>query len=306
MKKIQLHLHPYFLMALAIIGSAMLLSVSVQGQDDLDDLLDDMEEEKVEYTKATFKSTRVINLHSVEKVTGGELEFRISHRFGALNGGAYELFGLDQATIRFGLEYGINDWLMVGFGRSSFEKTYDFFAKGNILRQSTGKRNMPVSVLYFAGMYINTLNWVDPDRDNLASSRFSYAYQLIIGRKFSNRLSLQLSPTVVHRNLVQTREDANTIYALGTSGRVKLTNRLAINAEYIYRLPSGDAPNIENFKNSFSLGFDLETGGHVFQLHCTNSLPMIEKGFVTETTQSWLDGGIHFGFNITRRFVIVR
>lgn len=259
------------------------------------------EEETVLYTTASFKTTRVINLHSLENVAGGVLDVKISHRFGTLNRGVYELFGLDGATIRIGADYGVTDQIMIGLGRSSFEKTYDAFIKYKFLRQSSGKRNMPISAAVFASAAINTLRFPEDGRDYLFSSRLFYTYQLIVGRKFSEALSLQLSPTVVHRNLVATSDEKNDVYALGVSGRFKLTKRLTLNAEYIYLLP--DQVN-ENIRNSFSIGFDIETGGHVFQLHFSNSTSMIEKGFVAETTGDWTDGGIHFGFNISRVFTL--
>jgi hypothetical protein len=122
---------------------------------------------------------------------------------------------------------------------------------------------------------------------------------VIIGRKFSNGFSFQVSPSLVHRNLVATHEESNNVYALGFAGRVKLNKRLSINAEYIYVFPDQLA---EEYRNSLSIGFDIETGGHVFQLHFTNSTSMIEKGFIAETVGNWADGGVHFGFNISRVF----
>ena len=275
---------------------------SLWGQEDLLSLLGE-EEEKIDYVTSSFKTTRVVNLHSLESTAAGVLDVKISHRFGMLNRGIYELFGLDLATIRIGADYGITDQLTIGLGRSSFEKTYDGFLKYKFLRQSTGKRKMPVTAALFASSAIQTLRWQDPDRDNLFSSRLFYTFQLIVGRKFNESLSLQLSPTVVHRNLVPTAAEENDVYALGAAGRIKLNKRVTLNAEYIYLLPDQVAPD---YQNSFSIGFDIETGGHVFQLHFTNSTSMIEKGFVAETTGDWFDGGIHFGFNISRVFTLVK
>jgi len=255
-----------------------------------------------EYATAAFKTNRVINLHSLESTAGGVLDFKINHRFGFINGGPYEFFGLDNAMMRLGFDYGITDQLTVGIGRSSFQKSFDGFLKYKILRQSTGKKVMPVTLAVLASSSLNSVKWADPTRDNYFSSRLFYTYQLIVGRKFSDRLSLQLSPTLVHRNLVATRAEKNDVYALGAAGRIKLTNRLAINAEYIYVLPDQLGPD---YHNSLSLGVDIETGGHVFQLHFTNSTSMIEKGFITETVGQWEKGGIHFGFNVSRVFTIV-
>ena len=261
------------------------------------------EEETIDYTTASFKTNRVVNLHSLESTAGGVLDVKISHRFGTLNGGTYELFGLDNASIRIGADFGISDRITIGLGRSSFQKTYDGFVKYKFLRQSTGKRNMPITAALLASTAVQTLKWQNPDRENYFSSRLYYTYQFILGRKFSEGLTLQLSPTVVHRNLVETSAESNDVLALGAAGRIKLSKRITLNAEYIYVLPDQLAPG---FRNSFSLGFDIETGGHVFQLHFTNSTSMIEKGFVTETNENWLDGGIHFGFNISRVFTVVK
>lgn len=277
----------------------ILIFCSYEGrtQDDLLSLLE--EEEIIDYTIASFKTNRIINLHSIENTDAGVLDVKISHRFGFINGGIRELFGLDQASIRIGGDFGITDRFMVGFGRSSFEKTYDGFLKYKILRQSTGKTKMPITASIFASSAIKTIRFQDPDRENLFSSRVYYTYQLLLGRKFSEGFSFQLSPTLVHRNLVRTSSESNDVFALAGAGRIKLSKRTSLNAEYIYVLPDQLAPG---FRNSFSIGFDIETGGHVFQLHFTNSTSMVEKGFITETSGNWGDGDIHFGFNVSRVF----
>ena len=258
-------------------------------------------EEEQSYTTATFKTTRIINMHSVENAAAGVMDFRISHRFGFINTGAYDLFGLDQALMRIGLEYGVTNRLMVGFGRSNVNKAYDSFLKYKVLRQGSGKRNIPVSVSYFASAVCNTVKWADPNRDNYFSSRMQYTHQLLIGRKFNNDLSLQLTPTLVHKNLVPTLQDKNDILAMGFGGRYKLTQRFSVNGEYIYVLPNQIT---STFYNSLSLGVDIETGGHVFQLHLTNSTSMLEPGFITESVGQWKNGGIHFGFNVSRVFTV--
>ena len=196
-----------------MIMAAVSGQVIAQQEQDLLSLLG--REETTEYAAASFKTNRVINLHSLENTAPGVLDAKISHRFGFLNGGFYELFGLDQATIRIGLDYGITDRLAIGVGRSSFEKTYDGFAKFKILRQRSGSKNVPVTVALLGSAAIQTTRWADPDRDNLFSSRLYYTGQLIIGRKFSNAFSLQLSPTIVHRNLVKTFEEENDVLAIG-------------------------------------------------------------------------------------------
>lgn len=271
-------------------------------EDDLLSLLGE-EEETTEYANASFKTNRVINLHSLESTSAGVLDVKISHRFGTLNRGAYELFGLDNASIRIGADYGITDQITIGLGRSSYQKTFDGFVKYKFLRQSKGKKVMPVTAAFLATTAVQSMKWQNPDRENYFSSRMYYTFQLILGRKFNENFSLQISPTVVHRNLVKTANEAHDVYALAAAGRIKLTKRVAINAEYIYVLPDQLLPG---FRNSLSVGFDIETGGHVFQLHFTNSTSMIEPGFITETVETWGNGGIHFGFNVSRVFTVVR
>ncbi len=276
--------------------------VSAQ-EDDLLSLLG--EEETTDYTNASFKTNRVINLHSLESTAEGVLDFKISHRFNPVNNGFYDIFGLDGANIRFGLDYGLSDVITIGVGRSSLEKTYDGFVKYKFLRQSTGKKTMPLTAALLLTSSINTLRWANPDRENYFSSRLAYTTQLILGRKFSESFSMQLSPTMVHRNLVKTNAEKNDVYALGVGSRLKLSKRVAINGEYIYVLPDQLSTD---FYHSLSVGLDIETGGHVFQLHFSNSQSMVERGFITETSGQWnsaLDG-VRFGFNISRVFTLKR
>lgn len=296
MKKIYLFL---FLLLFAI--------GSLNAQDDLLSLLGD--EQTTDYTTATFKTTRIVNGHSTENVGEGVLDFKISHRFDPVRNGLYDMFGLDGARIRIGLDYGISQRLMIGVGRGGREKIIDGFAKYKLLRQSTGKSNMPISLSYLIDAQIVTLKFVDPERDNKFSSRLFYTHQLLIGRKFSERISLQLMPTLVHRNLVLTTKDKNDVFSIGAAGRIKLTRRVTINAEYYY-VPDGQIT--QEFANALSIGFEIETGGHVFQLHFTNAADMTYKGFVTETAEDWffknaegkMMSGIRFGFNISRVFTL--
>jgi hypothetical protein len=253
------------------------------------------------YATATFKTTRLINGHTVENVGKGVLDFKISHRFGKLNNGSYDLFGLDNASMRMGFDYGINRYLMIGIGRSTFEKTYDAFFKIKLLRQSNGKRNMPITLSYIPTIALKTLKYEDPDRVNYYTSRLYFTHQLIIGRKFSEGTSIQLMPTLVHRNLVKYAAESNELFSVGIGGRQKLTKRISLNVEYYYQVPGY---KLKGTTNSLSLGFDIETGGHVFQLHFTNSRGMNERTFISETTGEWGKGDIYFGFNISRVFTI--
>ncbi|MEO0333448.1 MAG: DUF5777 family beta-barrel protein, partial [Bacteroidota bacterium] len=171
------------------------------------------------------------------------------------------------------------------------------YVKFRLLQQQSGIKNIPVSVVGFSSIAINTLR--NNEQDISFSSRLDYTYQLLIARKFSNRLSLQLTPTLVHRNLVEKRENPNDLFALGLGGRYKFNQRVSLNAEYFLRT---NAETESLYNDAFAVGIDIETGGHVFQLHLTNAQSMIEEGFITETTGDFFSGDIHFGFNISRVF----
>jgi hypothetical protein len=281
----------------------LLIPTGIMAQNDLMDLLNDSTSREIDYATAIFKSSRIMNGHSVVSMPPGQLDVRFSHRFGRLNTGAYEFWGLDQANVHFSFEYGVCKWMMLGIGRGTYEKTYDGFAKFTILRQSSGAKEMPVTVSAFSSIAVNTLKWSDPEKKNYFSSRLSYVAQVLVARKFSEAFSAQLTPSFVHRNLVPTELDPNDLWALGAGGRIKLTKRISFNAEYFYLLTPKTYMS-EPVYNPLSLGFDIQTGGHVFQLLFTNSLAMIEKGFIGETTGQWKRGDIHFGFNISRVFTL--
>jgi hypothetical protein len=252
-----------------------------------------------EWVHQTFRDTRVVSGHSVETNDGGQMKFIIGHRFGEVSGGAYELFGIDQSTIRFGLDYGITNNFTVGIGRSSFEKTYDGFLKYRILQQRSGEKPMPVTVTALSSIAVYGLKWDDPDRENYFTSRLYYSFQALIARKFSDTFSLQLMPSLVHRNIVPTDEVAHDVLSLGAGGRFQVSSVVALQAEYYYTPQDQLGPGRTN---SLSVGVDIDTKGHVFQLHVSNSRGMIEKFLITETTGDILDGDLHLGFNITRDF----
>lgn len=265
-------------------------------QDDLLQALEQQEPEEGYYTLATFKGSRLINGHSVEMRKRKELDFIISHRFDRLNSGVYTLFGLDESNVRLGLDYGLNNRLNIGIGRDSFQKVYDGFIKYKLLRQGEGKGMAPLSVVAFASTAVKTLR---SPLDLTLSNRMAYTWQLLLARKFSERLSLQLMPSLLHRNLVLTEQEANDLFALGAGGRFKLSKRIALNLEYYYQL---NQYSQEANHNALAIGFDIETGGHVFQLHFTNARAMHEQGFIAQTNGNFAEGDIHFGFNISRVF----
>ncbi|NEW81209.1 MAG: hypothetical protein GZ094_02430 [Mariniphaga sp.] len=268
---------------------------------DLDALLDKELKPQTTYATATFKSTRIVNGHSVERMKKNQLEFRVSHRFGQVNDGSYNLWGLDQGTIHLALEYGLTDWLEVGIGRSTYEKTFDGFGKVSILRQSSGVKNMPVHLSYLLSTELISFK-TNPEKYKDVFSRMSFVNQILIARKFNESFSAQLTPTFIHRNLVPTELERNDLFAMGVGGRYKLSKRIALNVEYyyVYRQNSSSLP--VTYYNPLSVGIDIETGGHVFQIMLTNSQAMREGGFIGKTTGSWSDAGIRLGFNISRVF----
>ncbi len=279
---------------------SLLILKNTYSQDLLDEFGADVKPKA--YTYATFKSSRIIIGQSIENPAKGNLNFSISHHFGAINDGPYGFYGLDRSTIRIGLEYGITDRLSLGLGRSTLQKTIDGFVKYKILRQKTD-RGMPVTVSYFFDVASNGLHFTHPEWTNYFSSRLSYVHQLLIARKFSNSFSFQLTPSLVHKNLVVQNTEPNDIVTIGGGGRYKLSKRVSVNAEYHYILTNQTR---KDYDNSLSLGVDIETGGHVFQLFVTNSQPLFERGFLTETQGTWGKGFIYFGFNIIRTFTIVK
>ena len=279
--------------------TALFMAVFQANAQDLDAILDSVTPETKNYTTATFKGTRILNGHSIENRKKGVTEFVISHRFGRLNTGLEELYGLDVSYVRFALERGITDDLMVGLGRSSFDKTYDGFVKYKILKQRDIKNTMPVSVSAFGSIAYRTLKDFDPENEPTFSQKLSYVTQLLIARKFSSSFSLQVMPSFVYRNSVKTNDDPHGIFALGFGGRAKITKRMAINLEYHYTVNPLESLDTTN---SLAFGLEIETGGHVFQIILSNSEQMIERGFITESTDNFFDGDIHLGFNISRAF----
>jgi hypothetical protein len=261
------------------------------------------------YVTGTFKATHIVNMQTVESPANGAMIFLIQHRFGAINSGSYNFFGLDGgATIRIGLDYGITDRLDVGIGRNSSQKTYDGYLKVKLLRQTDGNNKIPVSV-----SVLGTISKITDSNYTKAifpafSNRPAYTLELLIARKICSSLSLQLTPTYISYNYQYGLADKTDIFALGIGGRLKLTKRMSINAEYNYLLPN----QIDSFKganlaaakrhNSFSLAWEIETGGHVFQMVFSNSQNLMETQYLTQTTGRWGNGDIYFGFNISRNF----
>jgi len=277
------------------------ISIVSYSQDDLLDILEDETPESIsaDIITATFKGTRIVNGHSIENKKDKELEFIIGHRFGRVNTGLYDLFGLDNANIRFALEYGLTDNFTIGAGRSSFEKTYDGFLKYSLIKQRKGKNSFPVAISLFGSVALKTLKAEFGFEERTFSESLSYVGQVLIAKKFNSSFSMQITPTYIHRNTVQVVEDPHSIFALGLGSRIKLSKRVALNGEYFLAFNESESINA---RNSLAFGVDIETGGHVFQIIVSNAITMIEKSFIAETTGNFFGGDIHLGFNISRTF----
>lgn len=284
----------------------LITPLAVFAQEDLLGELEKGTQEEVNYAFATFKGTRLGNGHTIETKNAGALEFIFQHRFGPVSGGAYELFGLDQADVRLGLDYGITDNLSVSISRNSVDKTMDGYFKYKAIRQSSGAKTFPVTITALAGMAYKLSPKDFEEGSGLENvDRLSYTGQLLIARKFSTNFSFQLMPTFIHKNLVEYNEE-NDQFALGLGGRIKLTKSVAITGEYYhnFNLPDNDEVEDPFYKryNSLTFGIDIETGGHVFQLLMTNAIGLTERAFITETRDDFFAGDIHLGFNVTRTF----
>ncbi len=281
------------------IGILLLFNLSTMAQDDLLEMLEEEQEPESTPVSATFKSTRIINGHSIETRKAGSMEVIIQHRFGRINSGIENFFGLDEAYIRIGLDFSLTDKLTVGIGRSSEKATYDGFLKYKFLEQKSNGGFPFTATAFFSAASDTRDRPVEVDFKHT----LSYVGEILIARKFSPGFSLQMMPVWVHRNLVETPEDVNDVFALGIAGRQKISRRSALTFEYYYQFNNTtDSPNY----NSIGLGIDIETGGHVFQIHVTNSRGMIEKEFIADTDGDFWDGDIHIGFNLIRVFQLKR
>ena len=262
---------------------------------------------------STFKTTRLINAQSVETVKDHSLDFRISHRFGNANMGPHSLYGLDAASdIRFAFEYGVSSKLTIGVSRSRIAENLEGLIKYRLLQQREDGK-MPISITLFANSAMT------PAKDNTATSsyagdysvfahRMSYTYQVLIGRKFSRNFSFQLMPSLVHRNFVSEPSDKNDLISLGVGGRLKFSKRSALVVDYFYNInpmnnTRSSIPNL-TYYNPLGIGWEIETGGHVFTLMFTNAAGLIENEFLPNTTDTWSKRGFKFSFDISRSFKI--
>lgn len=275
-------------------------------QDDLLALLDSTESKTSSKVFATFKTTRIVNGHSIETVKRNSMDFRITHHFGDVagqSGGIHTLYGFDQASdIRLAFEFGLSDRFTLGVGRSKIGEMLDGYLKYRLFQQTTDNK-MPFSVTLFTNGAVTPQKQVKSEYGVFAH-RVSYAYQALIARKINSKLSLQIMPTLVHRNYVFNSRDENDLFSLGVGGRIKLTKRFALLADYFYTFSNYRKDNSQRYAAPLGLGVEIETGGHVFHMFFTNNAAVLENSFIANTTSSWEKGEFKFGFNISRTFNI--
>lgn len=285
----------------------LFLGLSISWSQDLLEMIDSDAKKENGNVFATFKGNRLINHHTVETPGKRALDFRIAHRFDDMSKGIENFFGLDgPASILLSFDYGITDRLAIGIGRTNLQKMAHGFVKYKLLSQTQGDV-FPNFVTVTLISQCNAITEIDRlktvnqfDRFERLENRLSFFNQLAIARKFNEKLSLQLSPMLVHHNLVELNADGNSIAALGFSGRYKLSKRMAVTAEYSATLNEYSAN--QKYYNPISFGVDIETGGHVFQMFFSNAFGINEAQFVPYTTHDWAKREFRLGFNVSRVF----
>ncbi|MCY0968864.1 DUF5777 family beta-barrel protein [Chryseobacterium wangxinyae] len=260
-----------------------------------DDLLKDIDTlQTTENNPPAFKALQIVTGQSTKLTAKKEWYIVVAHRFGDISTGFKNFFGLDDASTKLGVIYGLTDGLSLSLSRETNMKTFEFGAKYKLLKQN---ENFPVEIVGYNVMAANT----DLAKDNYPhlqfGERLSYLTQALISRRFSDGFSLQLSPSYIHKNLYDPNIENNNQFLAGLGGRYKISKRISINAEYFVNFD-----NHSFYKNPLSLGMDIETGGHVFQLLFSNSQLNSDIGYLTNATGKWEKGQIFFGFNLYRVF----
>ena len=269
-------------------------------QDDLLNQLDSVKSDKKEIEIAAFKGLQICNMQSTKLPVKGEFYFLVSHRFGDLTEGINNFFGLDNALTKIGGIYGVANWLSVGASRHTYRKTYELAAKYKLANQEVD--GFPITIVGYNTMDIDSELKKDESLPGLKSNhRFAYTTQLLVSRKFSDSFSFQLAPIFVNKNLYDGILDQENTLLLAAGARYKLSKRLSLNLEYAGRV---NLP--EEFKSPYSnpltIGLDIETGGHVFQMVFSNCQPMNDVAIFTNAAGDWNGGSIYFGFNMYRVF----
>ncbi|MFC0077911.1 DUF5777 family beta-barrel protein [Flavobacterium procerum] len=248
-----------------------------------------------EKVTSAFKALKIVNLESTKLAAKGDLYFVVAHRFGSIKDGFEGFYGLDNANTQIKFIYGVTNGLNVSAARSEF--AYDFATKYMLFPQI--KDGFPVTIAGFNSLSINNTLKESLYPKLQFKDRLTYVAQLLISRKFSEKLSLEIVPSFFHQNFVDDVDQSNSQYAIGFGGRYKFAKRWSLNMDYAAHL---NRASNSLYKNPLSIGFDLETGGHVFQMHFTSSQAIDEAGYLGRTTGDWTKGDIFFGFNLARVF----
>ena len=271
--------------------------VVTNAQDNLFKELDTDSIAKKEIATAGFKGLQVCTMQSTKLASKGEWYFLVAHRFGDLTEGFDNFFGLDNALTKIGGLYGATDWLTLGFSRQTYNRIYELTIKYKFANQEVN--GFPVSIVGYNTMDINSNLSEDEFPYLKTSNRFAFSTQLLISRKFSNAFSLELNPIFIRKNLYETLFEKADNFLLALGGRHKVSKRISVNAEYAFRL---NAKETSFYHNPVTVGMDVETGGHVFQLVFSNSQPMNDVSYFTNATGITDGKGIYFGFNLYRVF----
>lgn len=248
-----------------------------------------------EKVTSAFKALKIVNLESTKVAAKGDLYFVVAHRFGSIQDGFEGFYGLDNANTQIKFIYGLTNGVHVSAARSQL--AYDFAVKYALFPQI--KEGFPVTITGFNSVSINNTLKESTYPELQFDNRLTYVAQLLISRKFSEKLSLQVAPTFFHENFVENPMQNNTQYAMGIGGRYKFSKRWSLNIDYAAHL---NRASNSLYRNPLSIGFDLETGGHVFQMHFTNSQGIDEAGYLARTSGNWNKGDVFFGFNLARVF----
>lgn len=276
----------------------LFLSMFITGfafaQDDLLKDIDTIQAKTPDTEQPAFKALQIVTGQSTKLPAKNEWYIVVAHRFGDVSKGFKDFFGLDDASTKLGVIYGITDGISVSLSRETNLKTFEGAVKYKLVKQS---ENFPVDIAGYNVMAVNT----DLSKDNYPhlqfGDRLSYLTQALISRRFSDKFSLQLTPSYVHKNLYEPLIEDKNQFLTGLGGRYKISKRISINAEYFVNFD-----NHSFYKNPLSLGMDIETGGHVFQLLFTNSQLNSDIGYLTNVAGKWEKGQIFFGFNLYRVF----
>lgn len=288
----------------ALLLVALMVSFAAFSQDDLENMLLGEMGEPIDYTIGTFLSPHILNNHSSELIGKNGISFRVAHKFGKINSGPSHFYGFDDSNSFLEADYAIADWWNIGIGRATLDEQVAGYTKFRLLRQSTGARVMPVSLSLIANAEYATQNFDNEERNKNKEDRLIYSSQLLISRKFSNILSVQVMPTFIHRNLVATKSDKNDVAALGLGASCKVYSNFRVNAEYFF-VQEHNTPSVEYF-NPLSLGLCYQTSRHAFEVYVTNAQGITDNSYIANTTNDFFKGDIRIGFNVSTVFTLGR